>query len=101
LDELKQAGFYTDCFGEGSWSEPSKFVDEDVAAFVIKAARSLTKKYEFTEREIELWMEHVRSSKEAKPENLKKFWEAMIPEGLAQVSIDNIDHFLGIEPERQ
>jgi AbiV family abortive infection protein len=97
LDELKQGGFYTDCVGKAEWSEPEEFIDELVAAFVIKTARSLTKVYSFTEREIELWIEHVGPNLgEAKPENLKKFWSAMIDEGIAH-SNDDVDTFLGLK----
>jgi AbiV family abortive infection protein len=98
LDELKQFGFYTDCFGQAIWSEPDAFVDDVIAAFIIGTARSLTRERTVSEREIELWIEHV--TPDSKPERVKRFWEAMVEEGLAQVDIDNVDEFLGIKPER-
>lgn len=95
LDEFKQGGFYTDCVGKAEWSEPEQFIDGLVAAFVMKTARSLTKEHPFTEREIELWIEHVCPDLDkAKPENLKKFWSAMTQEGLAYADIE-VDSFLG------
>jgi AbiV len=98
LDELKQAGFYTDCFGHAKWSEPDQFIDELIAAFVIKTARPLTRDHQVTEREIELWVEHMTPDK--KPEHVKRFWQAMTEEGLADTNIGNIDEFLGIIPSR-
>jgi AbiV family abortive infection protein len=100
LDELKQAGFYTDCIEAGKWSLPEDFVDEVIAEFVIKTARSLTKDHEVAEREIELWIKHVGPDLgQARPENLKEFWAAMTEEGLATASVDSIDNFLGLEPK--
>lgn len=97
LDELKQRSIYTDCVGKAGWSEPEEFIDELVAAFVLKTARSLTKEHPFTEREIELWIEHVGPDLEkANPENLKKFWSAMTREGIAYADLD-IDGFLGLK----
>lgn len=98
LDELKQRGFYTDCIGKAGWSEPDLFIDGQIAAFVIRTARSLTKEHPFTKREIELWIEHVGLDLgKAKPEDLKKFWSAMTQEGLAYADID-VDSFLGLKP---
>ncbi len=100
LDELKQAGFYTDCIDAGKWSLPEEFVDEVIAEFVIKTARSLTKDHEVTEREIELWIKHVGPDLgQATPQNLKDFWAAITEEGLSVASVDNIDNFLGLGPK--
>jgi len=102
LDELKQAGFYTDCVDNGKWGVPDEFVDELIAAFVIKTARSLSKYHEVTEREIVLWIKHIGANQDdPRPENLKKFWNALIEEGLNTSTIDDIDGFLGIEPKAQ
>jgi hypothetical protein len=35
------------------WSEPENFVDEVMARFVIRTAKSLTKQYSFSDREVE------------------------------------------------
>jgi AbiV family abortive infection protein len=100
LDELKQAGFYTDCLSKGEWSEPETSIDEMIAQFIMKTARALAKKPQITEREIELWIKHVGpESEEASPKDLKHFWAAMMAEGLATVSVDNIDRFLELEPK--
>jgi AbiV family abortive infection protein len=97
LDDLKQGGFYTDCLGKGSWANPEDLVDDVIAEFIVKTARSLTKEHPFTEREIELWIEHVGPSQDANPENLKRFWDAMTAEGLAYTKIDDIERFLGLD----
>ena len=94
LDQLKQFGFYTDCIGSGEWSKPDEFVDEVIARFIIKTARSLTKEHAITEREIELWIKHVGS--EGTPESIKQFWLAMNEEGLATTVVDDLDGFLGL-----
>jgi hypothetical protein len=38
--------------------------------------------------------------KQAKPENLKRFWTAMTEEGIAYADLD-VDGFLGLEPSDQ
>ena len=97
LDELKQRSIYTDCVGKAEWSEPDEFIEELVAAFVLRTARSLTKEHQITEREIELWIEHVGPDlTKAKRENLKNFWSAMTKEGLAYVDLE-VDEFLGLK----
>lgn len=98
LDELKQFGFYSDCFEGGDWSEPEHFIDELMARFVVKTARSLTKEYPFSAREIELWVEHVGADKTH--EGVKKFWEAMVRENLAYGDVD-VDEMLGLKPETE
>jgi hypothetical protein len=102
LDELKQAGFYTDCIEADRWSLPEEFVDELIAQFVLKTARSLTKDHEVTEWEIELWIKHVgRDLGQARPESLKEFWTAMRGERLATADVDDIDIFLGVVSEEE
>jgi hypothetical protein len=80
--------------GKGEWAYPEELIDDVIAEFIVKTARSLTKEHTFSEREIELWIEHVGPSLEhASAENLKQFWEAMIKEGLATASIGNVNSF--------
>jgi AbiV family abortive infection protein len=52
LDDLKQGGFYTDCLGKGSWANPEDLIDDVIAKFIVKTARSLTKEHPFTERRL-------------------------------------------------
>ena len=60
LDQLKQLGFYTDCFGDAHWSEPAKVIDENLAKSLVGIANLLANEKIVTEREIELWVEHMR-----------------------------------------
>jgi len=95
LDELKQFATYTDCRDGRRWSEPPDVVDEDIARYIVRTARSLTKERATSTREIELWIEHVGPVLEpASTEGLKAFWSAMEAEGLNSHHIDDIDAFL-------
>lgn len=60
LDNLKQLGFYTDCLAKRHWSAPNDVIDEELAAQILNIAKLLVPKREVTEREIELWIEHVK-----------------------------------------
>lgn len=59
LDHLKQLGFYTDCLGTGNWAIPTEVVDEDLARMLVNVADVLAKDKDVSEKEIELWIEHV------------------------------------------
>jgi len=59
LDTVKQLGLYTDCYGDGNWSEPHDAISESLAKQILFVAEMLLTKRETTEREMELWMEHV------------------------------------------
>lgn len=59
LDQVKQIGFYADCFGDAHWSEPSKVLSDDLARSIIESARLFLSPREVTTEEIELWIEHV------------------------------------------
>ena len=57
LDQLKQLGFYSDCFGDAHWSEPARVIDENLAKSLVGIANLLANEKIVTEREIELWVE--------------------------------------------
>ena len=98
LDTLKQIGFYTDCNGQGHWSEPDSVVDEGLAQKMLIIAEILTPKHETTEREVELWIAHV-GPHWGTPEMKKgavEFYKAMLSEGLAEHRIEEIEQFFGI-----
>jgi AbiV family abortive infection protein len=59
LDQLKQLGFYTDCLGAAVWSQPSRVISEELAMSLVQTARLLTGKHSVTEKEVELWVEHI------------------------------------------
>ncbi|MDE2974679.1 MAG: AbiV family abortive infection protein [Gemmatimonadota bacterium] len=60
LDQLKQIGFYTDCLGNAHWSEPANVIDEELARSLVGIAHLLANEKAVTEREMELWVEHMR-----------------------------------------
>ena len=60
LDQLKQLGLYTDCLGEAHWSEPANVIDESLARSLVGIADLLAAEETVTEREMELWVEHMR-----------------------------------------
>lgn len=60
LDNIKQLGFYTDCLGTAHWSVPSTVIGKDLAQSLVTAAEILLPKRRTTEKEIELWIKHLR-----------------------------------------
>lgn len=102
LDTVKQIGFYTDCNGQGHWSEPDSVVDEGLAQKMLAIAEILTPKHETTEREVELWITHV-GPHWGTPEMKKgavEFYKAMLREGLTQHRIEEVEQFFGITLKR-
>jgi AbiV family abortive infection protein len=98
LNIIKQLGFYTDCYGEAHWSEPEKVIDEEMARSIVTTAGILVPKRETTEREMELWAEHI-GAHWGKPDMLKRaiaFEEALIEEGLRDTPIEDVKAFYGI-----
>jgi AbiV family abortive infection protein len=102
LDTVKQIGFYTDCNGQGHWSEPDSVVDEGLAQKMLDIAEILTPKHETTEREVELWIAHV-GPHWGTPEMKKgavEFYKAMLMEGLTQHRVEEVEQFFGITLKR-
>lgn len=100
LDVIKQLGFYSGCYGKAHWSEPAEVIDEKLARTIVVAAKVLVPKHDTTEREIELWIEHV-GKHWPRPEmraGAIAFEEAMIKEGLGRHSIDEVKAFFGLVP---
>jgi len=59
LDQLKQLGFYTGCLGAAHWSIPSEVMNESLARMLVRTAQLLAKDRSYTQKEMELWIEHV------------------------------------------
>lgn len=58
LDQIKQVGFYTDCFGHAHWSIPAEIIDKSFAEHILQMASSHCKTgKEISVKEIELWIE--------------------------------------------
>lgn len=59
LDQLKQLGFYTDCLGKAHWSLPSEVITQELSNSLVQTARLFARDHHCTEREIQLWVEHL------------------------------------------
>lgn len=59
LDQLKQLGLYTDCLGKAHWSKPTEVIDEKLARMLVDIARIFAQHSKHSEKEVELWIEHV------------------------------------------
>ena len=62
LDDLKQLSFYTDIFSSSKWSSPTKVIDKELATMIFSAAQAIVKidRVMTTERELELWIKHLK-----------------------------------------
>ena len=61
LDQVKQLGFYTDCLGIRShWSLPAEVIGIELATALVRSATLLSKRSPVTEREMQLWVEHMK-----------------------------------------
>jgi len=103
LEQVKQIGFYTDCLGEAHWSEPTEVVDKELATALTQIAKIFANKKEVTAKEIELWIKHMRKTKngthkEAK-ESLLHWYAEMQEMKLApkDQDINDIINWLGLD----
>lgn len=95
LDTVKQLGFYTDCYANRHWSKPDVVVESDLARVLVVIAEVLCPKHETTEREIELWIEHV-GPHWGTPEMYNgaiRFHAALEKEGLGRHTPEEIEKF--------
>jgi AbiV family abortive infection protein len=90
LDQVKQIAIYTDCLGKAHWSEPENVIDEDLATSLAKTARHLVSKREFTPREIELWVKHMRPVWKGNLNAMK----AALTRWAEEMSISGMDEFV-------
>lgn len=97
LDAIKQLGFYTDCYKHGLWSEPLEVIDEALARSMVSIAGVLCKeKQEISQREIELWIQHVGPYIRTPLAALKvvEFHKAMLEEGLTEKPLEEMRKFV-------
>lgn len=99
LDDLKQIGFYTDCLGEKHWSVPSQVIDQEAAENILRVARTLCKSKIYTQKEVEIWIKHIKpvwkSSMPSMQKALKDWFNEMVDEGLAKEGSVPFDEFVG------
>lgn len=105
LDQVKQLGFYTDCLGnKGHWSIPEEVVDGELTNQLVATAELLSSVSPTSEREIELWVEHVGPVWKKDLNWMKRavanWYEAMQREGLKPEGANGMEKFLydGINP---
>lgn len=96
---MKQLSFYTDCYVQEAWATPDAIVDRKMTQGIMQAAHALLGRgRKHTQREIELWIEHVGGAIDGSdsPPRVLKYYEAMIAEGLEDTSVENVRAFLGL-----
>lgn len=98
LDQLKQLAFYTDCLGKRHWSVPSEVIEQDLASIIVRTAKLLAVDVEITEREIELWVQHVgpvwKQSKEIMEKALVDWYAALQAEGIKPTGENGMQQFI-------
>lgn len=84
LDAIKQICFYTDCYGNKNWSNPTNIIDDSLAKQLIKTAKIFCSFRDVTPREIELWVTIVGPvwRTDGMKDALLQWHQAMIKEGL-------------------
>lgn len=100
LNGIKQVGLYTDCYGEGHWSEPGKVIDAGLATFSVRNAELLIGKgTPVTVREMELWVEFLRPSLRTPnmAAALLRWADAMRREGLSATTPEEYARFFSGE----
>lgn len=98
IDQLKQLGLYTDCLGEAHWAIPAEVIDESTSDAIVRAAEFLVDKKEITERELELWIEHIgpvwKKDNSWMKQGLVNWYSAMQREGLIEAGENKMTEFV-------
>jgi AbiV family abortive infection protein len=98
LDQIKQLGFYTDCLGQAHWSAPDAVIDEALAQMLVNVARLLALESEHTEKELQLWIEHMGPVWKKNPAWMKQalvnWYAAMQKSGLAPEGANQMEQFI-------
>ena len=74
LDDLKQLSFYTDIFSSAKWSSPTKVIDKALATMIFSSAQAIVKidRVLTTERELELWVKHLKPVQQMEINKMKQ-----------------------------
>jgi len=99
IEDLKQRSLYSDCLGGDRWSSPNEAICEEMAKGVIAAARAVIKnKTQVTEKEVELWLQHMAPVKdkdwELKKAALKNWFADLVRLGLLKGNADDYARFV-------
>ena len=101
LNSLKQIALYTDCFGNGHWSEPVEVIDAELAQSLVQTAVLLAPKRFITVREMELYVEIVSPARGTSdlPHALVRWASAIYDEGLSDTPPEQYVKFIFGEGE--
>ena len=105
LDNLKQVSFYTDCLGNAHWSQPSEVINRDTAKSIIAIARLMIDRKQHTEKEIEVWIKHIKPVWKGPMEPMKRalneWFQLMYKEELLTETEGELlaSNFIGIAPD--
>lgn len=98
LDQLKQLALYTDCLGNRQWSEPADVIEPAVAEGLVRTAQLFAKDREFTSKEIELWVKHLKPVWKREMAWMKKALEnwhkEMNYQGITKDDLSDVKSFL-------
>lgn len=96
LNKVKQLGLYTDCYGDGNWSEPDLVVGRELAEQLVGTAELLASGKTITVREMELWIEVVGSADtpSAMSAALVRWATLMHQEGLTTTTPEEFEQFV-------
>jgi AbiV family abortive infection protein len=98
LDQVKQLGFYTDCLGKAHWSTPEAVVDEALARMLVGVAKIFAQKAAHTEKEVELWVQHIGAVWKKDPARMKQalvgWYAAMQKSGLMPDGSNEMEEFV-------
>ncbi|NBA98607.1 AbiV family abortive infection protein [Pseudomonas sp. R5(2019)] len=99
LDQVKQLGFYTDCLGTRShWSLPAEVIDVKLATALVSSAKLFSQRSPVTEREMQLWVEHMRPLWKRDAQGMKQalvdYYAAMQLEGFQEEGLNRMAEFV-------
>lgn len=98
LDNLKQIGFYTDCLGKRHWSIPDEVIDQSLASQIVAIAAILAPKRQVTEKEIALWVKHMKPvwhrNQEHMEAGLSAWHREMVASGLSDADPETMERFI-------
>jgi AbiV family abortive infection protein len=97
INSIKQLALYTGCYGNAHWAEPDKIFDDDkLASVLIETARLLTTKDDPTEREIKIWIKHMKPvwKTSGMSAAIVRFHTELYQEGLSSSTPEDVVKFI-------
>ena len=94
LDQLKQLGFYTDCLGKAHWSKPAEVIDEELARMLVEIGRIFSQGSNHSEKEIELWIQHVGPVWKKDMAWMKQGDQPVVPKGASGFGVRLLDRLV-------